>query len=576
MTGPGRARSFRVWCALALILAAGAAWRSHRLGQLDLLYDEPQDLRLSQDMARMGQPFNRAPAGRSQAWDQARLPFYLTGLVAWATGDISLLMARRVSVACALLVIAAVFLLARELFGPGAGLCAAAFQASSIFDIGFSRLALTSSLSLFLTPFLVSLWCAYRAVRDDRAAWWWTGAAAAGIACAAKGFGVFAWFVASAWLLTSVPGQARWPAPTPHTRRLLRDTAGVATIWLALIALPLGARFEFTVYACAAVLAVWLHVALIRGARGRVSEESAATLVGGFALLMSVYALLASPTHLDASRLLDAAGWFGRWHEASFVDTRWWDFLVVLIVRLNFPFQALWLAAFALALRRRRDGPSRLLLLAFAIPFAILTLSRWKSNYYVLTVLPICYVMIAGLVAEAWRRAGRRARAVGLACAAASALWYGQQMASLSPWYELDGYRLGRAFWGQSRPACLLTERVRDVTAWIERAVPDGTEVAVPLWDHKRYARYLFDILRSYAQPGGASFLAARTFEEALRAPVVLLTTQTEDLAPALRDAGYERVKTFWVLQLPHYTVYATPALSAAARARAGGRLNAR
>ncbi len=531
--------------------------------------DELEDLQIFKDMVRWPNPFAGSSA-RTFALDQARLPFHVTAAVVGITGGPVLPTARAVSVASALLVILLVFLLGRELFDERVGLLAAACQAFSIYDIGFSRFGFTTSSSLFVAGFLLSLLCWHRAITTRQLRWCWLTGIAIGLSMAAKLFGVFTLFLVACWVFLwprerVVRRWSLWPR-TPSVRRLLRGNLIILCNFAGLACFTLPPRVELVVFLFTTVLAVMLHWTLIRRARGRIGRESAGSIGLVLATCVVIYFFVGSPEHLDVQRIAQMLQWIPRWHNAPFpaapfTHTTLWDFVTILLVRLNIPFNLLWLAALGANVACRRNRSHRLLLLAFGIPFAILSLSRWKVTWYLLMVFPICYLMIAALIvrmAETLRRRHAWLRAAAVAGLLASAGWYGRQLVVLHPYEEIDGYRLGRTFIGWSAPSFVTFEGIPAIAAWMDAHLPYAAEVAcIPIL-HPVYNKYAFRHLLRYRRNPWILYRAAPSLQNALGAPYILTSLFSAELAEPLEAAGYRPVQTFWLKGLAYGTLYAT------------------
>ncbi len=498
MTRAHQPTSFAVAVMLLLFIIAGGWIRADRLETIGLVGDELEDMQLFRNLAKAPNPFMGAFA-KTDALDQARLPFYLTLGAMRATQGGALPTARAVSMVSALLAIVLVFLLGRELFDAETGLVAAGCQAFSIYDIGFSRFGFTTSSSLFVAGFLLSLICWHRAITTRQLRWCWLTGIVIGLSMAAKLFGLFSLFILACWVWLwprerVVRRWSLWPR-TPTVRRLLRGNLLILCNFAGLACFTLPPRFELAVFLLTTVLAVMLHWMLIRRERGRLSRESAASIGLVLATCAVIYFFIGSPTHLDVQRLGEMFSWVPRWHNASHVHTTLWDFIIILFVRLNAPFNILWVIALAATWRRRQHRSHQLLLLAVGIPFLILSLSRWKVTWYLMMVFPICYVMIAAWLVRAAK--AFRARPVWVQAAAITGLiasmgWYGQQMVSLHPYEEIDGYRLGRAFIGWHQPAFVTFEGIPAMVAWLDAHLPPAAEVAcIPIL-HPVYNEYAF------------------------------------------------------------------------------------
>lgn len=548
--------------AILFLLLLGGFLRLNGLSRIGLVGDELEDVGILTSILRAPNPFLDEQPGRDIAMDQARLPFYVTALACHASGRSDIEISRWVSVAWSVAALFAIFLLGQALFDWRTGAVACGLQAISIYDIGFSRFGLTTSSSIFVTWFLLSLLAFYRAVQTGHLRWYWLAGALIGLSMASKFFGLFTLVIITVWL-------CRWKAEGVHpewrpipralpVHQLLLVNGFTLGALQCLASSALSATQQLTVFMFAVFLAMFLHAMIIRRRDVLANEPAAAILLLIWTLAL-VYFFIGSPAHIDIRRLVETSQWFDRWHQAPHVHTHLWDLLTVLFVRLNVPFQMLWVGAVAFSVARRRMPSHRLLLLAFAVPFAILSLSRWKVTWYLAMVFPICYLMIGAMVMEGIGRLRRFPRFLQGALAAgmlASLGWYGLQAAHLHPHYEIDGYKLGRAFIGWHQPAFVTFEGLPDAARWIDVHLPKGSDVAFHAIEHPVYNSYAYDHMLHYQKGKEVTYRLASA-AEVTRWPYVLLSFASQDAEGRLLDEGYQPVHVFWLKQLRYAMLYA-------------------
>jgi len=569
---PGPSRSgylLALWAAALLLVLVGGYLRLNELERVPYLADEPEDMMILWTLQQEPNPFTSLPPELRPALDQARLPYYLTGMALALSGRDDLLAARYVSVAAAMGTILLLFLLGARLFGPGAGLLAAAMQAFSIYDLGFSRLAMTSSPSLLCFFFLLALYGWVRGMQEDRVGWLALAAAAAGWAAGAKFFGLL---VLPALLLVPPAVMRRdrgegASALLPFLATWLLPTGAALALFSLLALLQLPPLLELALFAAAALLGL---AGEFRALRRYGWREVRQLDRNGLALLLLLTAgfhlFLATPFHLDAGRLAGIFGVFPRWHTGPLAQTGVLDLFVVLLVRLSIPFAPLLLAALVFYARQWRERGRRLVLIAFLLPLCVLSLFPFKVTWYPMMVLPLAYLMIGDYLAG-WMKAFRRrgvgrdalalpaARAAGWAAAVLLVLttgWYASHAASLHPWYELDGYQLGPGMVGWSRPAMLSYEGLPAALEWLEANLPKDAAVACHFVDIPRYNRYAVEFLRWYARRPNLRFRRADTVEKAAASPRVITTFYSRSAHGRLREAGYHTVRIFRVLDLEY------------------------
>ncbi len=559
-------RSTRPWLppAVLAIILLGIVLRAHGLERLGLVGDELEDLSIASGIIHQPNPFAAGAGMESAAMDQGRLPHY-SAAAAWrlSRGN-GMDAARALSIVWAALTLAALFALGRELFGPAAGLLALGFLAISLYDAGFSRFGMTTGSGLFTALLLASLLAWWRADRTGRAAWYWVAGQAIGLSIAAKLFGVFTLWLIGAWLWCWPPEilSRSWsPRPrTPAVRTLLAWTLAGLGVFAGLAVARLDPRLELMCFTATALAVLAAHAAVVARGTATVRGETrgaAGFLIGSLAVL---WFFIGSPVHLDLGRLLAVPRVLPEWHNAAYGDSSLWTFAGILLVRLNAPFNALWIGAFIFCIARRREARYRLLLLAFGIPFTMLSLARFKVTWYLAMVFPVCYLMIAAALLEGWRRLRLGPRVLqGLAAGAllVGAGWYARQWVTLYPYYEMDGYRLGLSAIGWNRPSFVTFEALPDVAAWIDTHAPDGGEVACLLVGLPKYNRYATDHLTIYRRNPGVRYRPAGSVNDLGAARFVLTTLYTQALEPSLEAAGYERRETFRLKELPVGAVYA-------------------
>jgi len=555
--------TFRTIGLLLILLAVGGALRLNGLASIGLIGDEFEDLVFLQEVASTPNPFSPLPHEKLLAWDQTLLPFYLTGIVYRLSGREGVHTARFVSVACALLALIALFALGTALFDARIGLIACALQAVSIYDIGFSRFGLTTSSSLFVAGFLLSLLILFKATQTGRLRWYWLAGIAIGVSMGAKLFGIFSLGITGVWLLSSSRTNSHRCNPIPRTaevRFLLAANVVCMLVFTVLALMPSQqSALKLPIYGTAVTVILLLHAAGLRRAQGTLDEERPAAVALVISTFAALYFFISSPSHLDIGRLLAVMNVFDKWHNPIYGNTTPWDFITVLFVRLNVPCNLLWVGALVHSMRRRRSPPHRVLLLAFGIPFVFLSLVEFKVTWYLMMVFPICYLMIAVLLVDGWRwlRGRRRLRAMVVGTLALSSVWYGVQMASLHPYYEIDGYRLGRSFIGWNRPAFVTFERLPEAVAWIDAHLPDGAQVACVLIGAPKYNRYAYYHVRRAQRNQRISYHLAYSAQEASGAPYVFTSLYSGDAQTALESSGYRRIRTFWLKDIEYAALYA-------------------
>ena len=543
----------------------GVFLRTYGLQSVGMVGDELEDLSILSEIVESPNPFASRP-GEVAALDQARLPFYLTALACWLRGGGGLRLARYVSVLFALLVLVVVFLLGRELFDARVGLIASGLQAVSIYDIGFSRLAITSSSSLFVALFLISLLLFYKAFTTRRLCWYWLTGVTIGLSIGAKLFGVFTLVIVGLWMfLWSAAGGKRLWHLVPRTvgvRRLLLGNGACLVVFGLLLFFNLGAGIELALFLLTAFATIVLHAVIIPGERGSLTDETQGVAVLGIVTLAVIYFFISSPVHLNARHLLAAFDVFPQWHQGAYADTAIWDYVSILLVRLNVPFNLLWVGALAYAVAYRRRPQHKLLLLAFGIPFVVLSLFRFKVTWYLMMVFPVGYLMISVLMRQGWRLAKQRGpmvRRLVVGVATALTAWYVVQMASIYPYYEIDGYRLGRSFIGWSKPAFVSFEGLPAAVDWMDHHLPDGSQVACLIIDLPRYNRYAHYHVEWYQRNPAITYHLAQSLEEAVGVPFVATSLYSSNFVQELESYGYRRVKTFWLLDLEYGRLHALP-----------------
>lgn len=570
---------------LAGIVLLGAFLRIADLQAINFVGDEPSDFAILHDLAETPNPFVPLVPESEFEHDQARLPFYLTVFAAAVTGRGGLRLARYMSVLFALVVLVIVFLIGRELFGTPAGLFAAAFQAVSIYDVGFSHFALTASSSLFVAVYLTSLFAFYRAIRTGKLQWLWLCGIAIGVSMGAKLFGVFTLLIVGTWFLTSyrkepgnqgsgmgsgatgADGAVRTSSfdPVPGgtvSRRFLFVNAVCLSLFAVLAVLRFDPHLELLLFIVTAVGTITAHILLLIRERGSVKDKSPAALMLVLITLAAVYFFICSPFHLDFHRLLRVFEVFPRWHLDPFPRTMIWDFISVLLVRLSIPFNLLWLGALVVGLVQRGRAPYRFLLLAFGIPFILLTLFPFKSTGYLQMVFPVAYLMIAGLVVQgtgALRRAGPAVRVASIGLILVTLGWYVLHMHSLHPYYHIDGYQLGPAFVGPSKPSMVTFEELPAAMQWMNSHLPDGAEVACLLLETTRYNRLAYEYMLWYQTNDQITFRRVDTVTEAICSPFAVLSLYRLREADTLVSEGYVPVQTFWLKRLAYGKVFARP-----------------
>jgi len=527
--------------------------------------DELEDLSILSEIVVSPNPFASRP-GEVVAPDQARLPFYLTALAYRLRGGGGLRLARYVSVLCALLVLVVVFLLGRELFDARVGLIASGLQAVSIYDVGFSRLAVTSSSSLFVALFLISLLLFYKATTTRRLRWYWLTGVAIGLSIGAKLFGVFTLVIVGLWMFLwpAAGGERRWRLnpQTARARQLLLGNGVCLVVFGLLLFFDLGEGIELALFLWTAIAVIILHAVIIPGERGSLADETPGVAVLGLVTLAAIYFFISSPIHLNARHLLAVFDVFPQWHQGGYADTAIWDYIPILLVRLNVPFNVLWIGALAYAVAHRRGLQYRLLLLAFGIPLVVLSLFRFKITWYLMMVFPLCYLMVAVAVRQGWRlilQRGPMVRRLVVGVATALAAWYVVQMASLYPYYEIDGYRLGRAFIGWNKPAFVSFEGLPAAVDWMDNHLPDGSQVACLIIDLPRYNRYAHYHVEWYQRNPAITYRLAQSLEEAEGMPFVVTSLYSADFIQELESRGYRCVKTFRLLDLEYGALHAQP-----------------
>ncbi len=558
--------SAAVWAAALLIAFVGGWLRLNDLDRVPYLADEPEDMTILWTIQQAPNPFQPLPEELQPALDQARLPFYLTGAALAITGRDDLLAARYVSVMAAMGTVLLLFLLGARLIGAWAGLLASAMLTFSIYDIGFSRLAMTSSQTLLCFFYLLALYAWARGIQEGRVGWLALAAAAAGWAAGAKFFGVMALavfvLVPPSQLVSGRGGAERRssPAAASFLRAWLVPVGAALGVFalIALVRLPRG--IELTLFAAAAVLGLagGLQAILRHGWRSPTGLGWGGLLVL-LATAFTFHLFLATPFHLDGERLVGIFGVFPKWHTGPLAQTGVLDLALVLLVRLSIPFAPLLLFALVYYVRRWAERGRRLILAAFLLPLVVLSLFPFKVTWYPTMVLPVAYLMIGDYLAG-WGSflAGASGRAVRLAGAVSAALllgtagWYGVHAASLHPWYELDGYQLGPSMVGWSRPAMLSYEGLPEAMARLEAELPAGAEVACHFVDIPRYNRYAVEYLRWYARRPDVGFLQVDSVTRATEHALVLTTFYSRSAHAVLEAEGYRPVRLFWILGMEY------------------------
>jgi len=529
--------------------------RWHGLARISYFGDELEDQKILEDLLQYPDPFEDS-LGHWQALDQARLPYHVTALAMLALGRRDIMVGRAVSVACAVAVVAAVYWLGTLWFGPPAALIAAALQALSIYDIGFSRFSMTSSLSLFVLLHLCAIGCCVMALRTGRLRWYLFMGAATGAATAAKFFGIITLGLVCGAILAQrrATGRAVSVGAGAILRRVAAYQAAAWLIFGILAVVEWVPAYELAFFAVTALLLIAIHAAVAWEPMSSVEHRRPWCLALLVTSLAGLTFLLASPEHLSVDRVRAVFEWIPRWHATGSSTASWWALWATLFVRLGVPWNVVTAVAFGAAAWPPGWAPGLAVAACFA-PMAIFSASRWQLTWYLMMVVPLCHIMVAGWLARrtAWPRP------VFVVAVVLVFSWQGVRMRQLFPHYQLDGARWGV---GLNRPAMPTFEGIPSVIAWLNGHVTPETTVAYLMIADPRLIGYIRQHL-DHADPAPTfRYVVVSEVSEAVSAsPVVVASCYSEAQEPGLIAAGYRLAQIVWLKDVRYAAVYTRPEL---------------
>ena len=497
-----------------LLLAVGfvaAGWLS--VQRLNMLWDEARDLEIA--MALVDDPL----FGIGDDGSQMRLPMYVNAAVLTITGE-SLAVTRAISLAVGAATIVLTYLLAREVFGAAAGVLAAALLATSPYFLAFGRIGMTEGDVFAAAGMTLAMLAFVRYLRrPDARRLAWCGLCLA-LALGAKLYALALLPAFAAVLLFGRRDEQRATgAPPSRGYQQIGHLLAAGVICVATVYLSWRGWRSAAVSAWLVALALWAATFLsLVLTRDRLVGWRAWVLI---ALLGGVGLAVLMPTHVLCWQIARDVLHRGRTWDGAAPLTGAADHLRlyagVLWIKLTPGVGAL--ATLGLlwgAWRARRDRAVAAMMLSMVLFVAGILVLPLQQTFYLMSVVPLLFVVTAGMVVTAVRRMplGRRARAIVAATVLAGLFVHvGWEMRRCWPDVNLYGWHwvgtrwLGAESRGYRNLVNTPCDGTDDLIDWCRRHVEPGQTVVSYLWaDHvidRRIGDVDFTLIRRNARALG-------------------------------------------------------------------------
>ncbi len=489
---------------LSAIFIVACAIRLYHLERVEMILDEHCDIPLAISYLHNPNPFSLNDGHKIDDITQTRLPFYITALSLWffapeATREQSPLTllpsVRFPSALFGALTVLIVYLLGAELYDKRTGLIASALLALSTYHIGLSRLSVTSGGSYGTFFYLLSLLFFYKATKKEDGKYFLISGVTTGLACASM--------LGSAILIPTflffllIYYRKSLLALSFNIRA--RDITSVSLLNIFLVILFIGImifwqRHDLSAASANRVWMIFLAISflyicglfwVISRMHYPIGREGMGMVLLNMVSLSIIFFFIASPIHLRPMYFLEMIGWLKRYGYNNAFSQHFLSANPTMIIffRLPLPFNLFFLAGLAYHLFHLDEEANSYILLALSAYLLLLSSLHWFTSHYAMSIVPLAYLISARMFTVSLTTLKTLAARAFIICSGVIGFIYMSHIIiSLSPYYHMDGYKLGQGYRGHNQPSIITTEGVRDAVLWMSKNIPEHSRVGLVMY----------------------------------------------------------------------------------------------
>src|SRR3989344_1970648 len=478
---------------LIIVCLTGFLIRFLSVRNMELLSDEYFDIPIALAIKNSPNPFEYYSDFKSYQIEQMRFPFYLSAfffyfLKSETISDLAFI-SRLISIIFSVLTIIVIYFFGKELKDEKAGILAATLLSISVYYIAFSRYAMTTGDSIFVFFYTLASFLFFKAINSNSEKLLFVSSIVTGIAIASKLFGIFLILTYSYFIVKN----------KVCSSSKLVTVFGICILFLFAFNILINIRFiteKLNLYFISAVLSVIYAIMLFK-TRGILNFYYR---ILNMSILIVIFTFIFSPTHLSTFAISKTFNWFSTWNSSELANSAIYDYVKILYIRLHFPANLLFLFGLASLAFRHNDKRACFLFLSFIVPFAALSLLKWKLTWHMMFLLPIIYLIVVDSVFLIQKFFEKRAGNIVLWIFVILLIFSETKvLLELHPYYELDGYQYGEKNIGYNKASFLSVQKMPQAVDFLVSNVPENSSIGYFFMDYYASNVKTFQFLKSYA-----------------------------------------------------------------------------
>src|SRR3989338_1643494 len=362
---------------LIILCLTGFLIRFLSVRNMELLSDEYFDIPIALAIKHNPNPFEYYSDFKSYQIEQMRFPFYLSAfffyfLKSETISDLAFI-SRLISIIFSVLTIIVIYFFGKELKDEKAGILAATLLSISVYYIAFSRYAMTTGDTIFVFFYTLASFLFFKAINSNSEKLLFVSSIVTGIAIASKLFGIF---LIPTYTYFVLKNKKIGTTKVSRSSRLI-TIFGICIFFLFVLNMLIDLKFiteKLNLYFISVVLSVIYAIMLFKT---RKILNLYYTILN-MSILIVIFTFIFSPTHLSTFAISKTFNWFSSWNSSELANSNIYDYAKILFIRLHFPLNLLFMFGFIRLTFNLKDKRACFLFLSFVVPFAALSLLRWK------------------------------------------------------------------------------------------------------------------------------------------------------------------------------------------------------
>lgn len=452
-------------------------------------------------------PFNiQKGSQKIEEISQSRLPYYINTLFFFVSlphkmRHPALLHARFTSVLFGILCVFLTYFLAKDLYNASVGIFTSFLVAISTYHAGFSRFALTTG-DIYVSFFtILSLWLFFKGIKENNQRFLLFSGIATGLACASKFTALLLIPVFFLFLFFYNNKKTKFSFENMKNTKINLLLISLFNIFAASLLIFISILWYgrwFNVEISNRILSIFL-VSTICYMFGlfiiifRISpafEYAELPMIFVNVILMTViFTFIGSPVHLKPELMIAATERLREYtyNNNSNLHRSFFYIIEIIFFKLGFPFNVAFFSGLFYTLLNIKDKTNLFLFITIAVFLVIFSFATVVGAFYLMPIMPLITAVSVNEVSRYFKIIKTKKIKISLIfilCISVALQLF--NILKISPYYHLDGFKLGRNFIGSNKLSFVTYDGIKDCVEWIEKHVPDNSRVAF-VYDNKEF-----------------------------------------------------------------------------------------